>query len=83
MIAAIGKTATGIRNILPELISITAKPPNTFKSVWPASIFAKSLTDKLIGLMQYEINSITKRSGWRINGVPEGKNNDKNPNPCL
>jgi len=52
IIAAIGKIATGTRNILPEPISITAKPPNTLRSVWPASIFANSLTDKLIGLIQ-------------------------------
>ena len=28
----------------------TTKPANTFSSVWPASMLANNLTDKLIGL---------------------------------
>ncbi len=28
----------------------TTNPANTFSSVWPASMFANNLTDKLIGL---------------------------------
>mgnify|MGYP006140925815 CR=1 FL=1 len=82
-IAATGNIAIGTKKIISELINITAKPPNTFNNVWPASILANNLTERLTGLMQYEINSIIKRSGWSIRGVPEGKNNDKKPNPCL
>ena len=33
----------------------TTKPAKTFSNVWPASIFANSRTDKLIGLDKYEI----------------------------
>ena len=83
IIAVIGRIATGNKKILPDPSSITANPPNTFRRVCPASIFANNLTDKLIGLIQYDINSIMKSKGWRIRGVPEGKNKDKNPKPCL
>ena len=82
IIAPIGKIAIGIRNTLPDPISMTANPPKTFNSVWPANMFANNLTDKLIGLIQYEINSITKSNGWSTRGVPDGKNSDKKPNPC-
>ena len=51
-IAAIGKIEIGTKNTLPDPMSITAKPPNTFKRVCPASMFANNLTDKLIALMQ-------------------------------
>ena len=46
------KIAIGIKYILLDPINITANPPNTFRRVWPASIFANNLTDKLIGLIQ-------------------------------
>ena len=47
------------------------KPPKTFISR-PAIMFAKSLTDKLIGLLKYEIISITTINGSNTIGTPLG-----------
>ena len=55
--------------IIPRLIT---KPPNTFIIVWPAIIFANNLTDKLTGLLRYEIISIITISGSRTIGTPLG-----------
>ena len=46
-------------------------------------MFAKSLTDKLIGRLKYEIISITTIKGSSTTGTPLGTNNFKYPNPCL
>ena len=46
-------------------------------------MLAKSLTDKLIGLLKYEIISITTIKGSNTIGTPLGTNNFKYPNPCL
>ena len=50
----------------------TTKPAKTFSKVWPASILAKSLTDKLIGLLRYEIISMTTIKGNKTIGTPLG-----------
>ena len=42
--------------IIPRLIT---KPPKTFIIVCPAIMFANNRTDKLIGLLKYEIISMT------------------------
>ena len=44
----------------PKLIT---NPPKTFNIVWPAIIFANNLTDKLTGLLKYEIISIMVING--------------------
>ena len=43
-----------------------------FKSVCPASIFAKSRTERLKGLIKYETISITTRKGSSTFGTPLG-----------
>lgn len=43
-----------------------------FNSVCPASIFAKSRTDKLKGLIKYDTTSITTRKGIKGFGTPLG-----------
>jgi len=44
---------------------------------------AKSLTDKLIGLLKYEIISITTIKGSNTTGTPLGTKSFKYPKPCL
>ena len=46
-------------------------------------MFAKSLTDKLIGRLKYEIISIITIKGSNIAGTPLGTNNFRYPKPCL
>ena len=58
----------------PRLIT---KPPKTFIIVWPAIMFAKSLTERLIGLLRYEITSMTTIKGNKTIGTPLGTNNFK------
>ena len=41
----------------------TTNPANTLSKVCPASIFANSLTDKLIGRDKYEITSMGIKRG--------------------
>jgi hypothetical protein len=43
----------------------------------PAIMFANNLIDKLATLAKYEIISIITRRGVSINGVPAGKNKEK------
>ena len=62
---------------MPKTPSAAVKPAKTFIIVCPAIIFAKSLTDKLIGLLKYEIISITTIRGKRTIGTPLGTNNFK------
>ena len=58
----------------PKLIT---NPPNTLSIVCPAIIFAKSLTDKLMGLLNYDIISIITINGSKTIGTPLGTNNFK------
>ena len=46
-------------------------------------MFANNLTDKLTGLLRYEIISITTINGSNIIGTPLGTNSFKYPRPCL
>ena len=55
-------------------LRLTTKPPKTFNIVCPAIIFANNLTDKLTGLLKYEIISIIDIIGNKINGTPLGTN---------
>ena len=64
----------------PKLIT---NPPKTFNIVCPAIIFANNLTDKLTGLLKYEIISITVISGKSTAGTPLGTNILKYLKPCL
>ena len=45
--------------------------------VFPAIMLANNLTDKLIGLLRYEIISITTIRGNKTIGTPLGTNNFK------
>ena len=67
----------------PTIPKLTTKPPKTFIIVWPAIIFANNLTDKLIGLLKYEIISITTINGNKTIGTPLGTKSFKYPSPCL
>ena len=46
-------------------------------------MLAKSLTDRLIGLLKYEIISIMTINGSNTIGTPLGTNNFRYPKPCL
>ena len=46
-------------------------------------MLAKSLTDRLIGLLKYEIISITTINGSNTIGTPLGTNNFRYQKPCL
>ena len=61
----------------PTIPRLITKPPKTFIIVWPAIILAKSLTDKLIGRLKYEIISITTINGSKTTGTPLGTNSFK------
>ena len=67
----------------PTIPKLTTKPPNTFIIVCPAIIFANNLTERLIGLLKYDIISIITISGNRTMGTPLGTNSFKYPTPCL
>ena len=58
-------------------------PEKTFNIVWPAIIFANNLTERLIGLVKYDITSITTNSGSIKTGTPFGTKKPKKPKPCL
>ena len=45
----------------PNIPKLTTNPPNTFNIVCPAIIFANKRTDKLTGLLKYEIISYLSR----------------------
>ena len=47
----------------PTIPRLTTKPPNTFIIVCPAIIFANNLTERLIGLLKYEIISMITIKG--------------------
>ena len=64
----------------PKLIT---NPPKTFNIVCPAIIFANNLTDKLTGLLKYDIISITVINGNNTVGTPLGTNILKYLKPCL
>ena len=51
--------------------------------VWPAIIFANNRTDKLTGLLKYEIISIITIKGKSTIGTPFGKKSSKYLNPCF
>ena len=57
--------------INPRLMT---KPPKTFSIVCPAIMFANNLTDKLTGLLKYEIISIIEIIGKSKIGTPLGTN---------
>lgn len=65
----------------PFIVNVEAKPAITFNKVWPAIIFAKRRTARLMGLNMYEINSIgiNKKASAKL--VPAGKNKVKNFKP--
>jgi hypothetical protein len=65
------------------LKTLKMKALKIFKRVWPASIFAKSRTDKLNGLIRYETISIITRNGIRGFGTPLGTNKLKNSSLLL
>ena len=67
----------------PNTPKLTTKPPNTFNIVCPAIILANNLTDKLTGLLKYEIISIIVIKGKSTAGTPLGTNILKYLNPCL
>ena len=67
----------------PTIPRLTTKPPKTFIIVCPAIMFANNLTDKLIGLLKYEIISITTIKGNSTIGTPLGTNSFKYPKPCF
>ena len=58
------------RGKIPAKPKGRTNPAKTFSNVWPASILAKSLTDKLIGRDKYEIISIGIKIGNRYQGSP-------------
>ena len=66
--------------IKPRLIT---NPPKTFNIVCPAIILAKSLTDRLMGLLRYEIISIILIIGSKTIGTPLGTKIFKYLNPCI
>ena len=55
---------------MPSNPKADTKPAKTFKSVWPANIFANSRTDKLIGLERYEMISMGINNGSMYHGNP-------------
>ena len=57
-------------------------PPKTLSIVCPAIMFANNLTDKLTGLLKYEIISITVINGNKTVGTPLGTNMLKYLKPC-
>ena len=68
---------------MPSNPKADTKPAKTFKSVWPANIFANSRTDKLIGLERYEMISIGINNGNMYHGNPGITKKLKNLMPCL
>ena len=56
----------------PNIPKLTTKPPKTFNIVWPAIILANKRTDRLTGLLKYEIISIIVIRGNKIAGTPLG-----------
>ena len=67
----------------PNIPKLTTKPPKTFNIVWPAIMFANNLTDKLTGLLKYEIISIIVIKGKSTAGTPLGINILKYLKPCF
>ena len=67
----------------PSNPKLMTNPPNTFNIVCPAIMFANNLTDKLTGLLKYEIISIIVINGSRTTGTPLGTNMLKYLKPCL
>ena len=58
----------------PTIPKLTTNPPKTFIIVWPAIMLANNLTDKLIGLLKYDITSITTIKGNKTNYSNSKKN---------
>ena len=67
----------------PTIPKLTTKLPNTFIIVCPAIMLANNLTERLIGLLKYEIISIITINGNKTIGTPLGTNNFRYPMPCL
>ena len=67
----------------PNIPKLTTKPPKTFNIVWPAIMFANNLTDKLTGLLRYEIISMIVINGKSTAGTPLGTNILKYLKPCF
>ena len=63
--------------------SLTPKLAIICNKVCPANILAKRRTDKLIGLIQYDITSIRIIKGNIAKGTPLGINKLKKETPCL
>ena len=61
----------------PNKPKLMTNPPKTFNIVCPAIMFANNLTDKLTGLLKYEIISIIVIKGNKTIGTPLGTNNFK------
>jgi hypothetical protein len=59
------------------------KLETTCNSIWPANIFAKSRSAKLITLNMYEIISIQIKNGTNTYGIPFGKTILKNKRSLL
>ena len=67
----------------PNSPNKTIKEANTLSIVCPAIMLAKSLTDKLMGLLKYEIISMTVIIGSKTIGTPLGTNIFKYLKPCI
>jgi hypothetical protein len=65
----------------PNRPIITVQPAKIFKIMWPASMLANSLTDKLIGRKTKDKISTGTMTGIIRAGTPGGKNLPKKPNP--
>ena len=67
----------------PNIPKLTTNPPKTFNIVCPAIMFANKRTDKLTGLLKYEIISMIVINGKSTAGTPLGTKIVKYLNPCL
>lgn len=72
-----------IGNGLKSQVKLTIDQAIIFSNICPATIFAVSRRDKLIGLEMKTHNSIMTIIGANQRGIFFGKNNEKNPNLCL
>ena len=74
-------TISGIGRNFKYIASVTMKPAIIFNKTCPATIFAASLSDKVIGRAKKVNNSIMIISGASHHGVPRGKNREKKWRP--
>ena len=71
-----------IGNIFAKIHRLTMNPAITFNNTCPAIIFAVRRNDRLNGLAKKLNISIIIINGTNHQGVPLGRNNEKNLNPC-